>query len=251
VAFSVRTLAATYYDGHHIAPHAHPWGQLIYAAEGVMRVSAGAHMWVVPPARAVWAPPGVAHEIHAQGTFKMRTLYLEPAISNVLPGDCIALEVSPLLRELVLHIVQLQMLDGANVGHTHLIGVLLDRLRAAETLPLSIRMPTDRRALAVAVRLQRDPTDTADLAELAAAAGASVRTLQRVFLIETGLGFAQWRQRLRLLHAVAKLSMGATVTEAGQQAGYANTSAFIAAFRKQLGQTPMRYRDLKPSRAPS
>jgi AraC-like DNA-binding protein len=246
MAFAVRTLAATYYEGHHIAPHAHPWGQLIYAAEGVMRVSAGQHMWIVPPARAVWAPPGVAHEIRAQGTFKMRTLYLEPALSNVLTAECRALEVSALLRELVLHIVDLQMLETANVGHTHLIGVLLDRLRAAETLPLSIRMPTDRRALTVAQRLQRDPADTADLNELAAAAGASVRTLQRVFLIETGLGFTQWRQRLRLLQAVTQLSTGASVTQAGSEAGYTSTSAFIAAFRKQLGQTPLRYRDGAP-----
>ena len=246
MAFAVRTLAATYYEGHHIAPHAHPWGQLVYAAEGVMRVSAGQHMWIVPPARAVWAPPGVTHEIRAQGTFKMRTLYLEPALSNVLPAECRALEVSALLRELVLHIVELQMLETGNVGHTHLIGVLLDRLRAAETLPLSIRMPTDRRALAVAQRLQRDPAEPTDLDELAAAAGASVRTLQRVFLIETGLGFAQWRQRLRLLQAVTKLSTGASVTQAGSEAGYTSTSAFIAAFRKQLGQTPLRYRDGAP-----
>ena len=132
MALAVRSLAVTYYEGHHIAPHAHPWGQLIYAAEGVMRVSAGEHMWVVPPARAIWAPPNVTHEIRAQGTFKMRTLYLEPDISKVLPAECRALEVSPLLRELVLHIVQLQMLERDDVGHTHLIGVLLDRLRAAE-----------------------------------------------------------------------------------------------------------------------
>ena len=246
MAFAVRTLAATYYEGHHIAPHAHPWGQLVYAAEGVMRVSAGQHMWIVPPARAVWAPPGVTHEIRAQGTFKMRTVYLEPALSNLLPAECRALEVNALLRELVLHIVELQMLETGNVGHTHLIGVFLDRLRAAETLPLSIRMPTDRRALAVAQRLQRDPAEPADLNELAAAAGASVRTLQRVFLVETGLGFAQWRQRLRLLQAVTKLSTGASVTQAGSEAGYTSTSAFIAAFRKQLGQTPLRYRDGAP-----
>jgi len=32
------------------------------------------------------------------------------------------------------------------------------------------------------------------------------------------------------------------VTEAGLEAGYASTSAFIAAFRKQLGRTPARMR---------
>jgi AraC-like DNA-binding protein len=66
--------------------------------------------------------------------------------------------------------------------------------------------------------------------------------VQRIFQSETGLRFAQWRQRLRLLHAVTLLGNGCSVTRAGQESGYASTSAFVAAFRKQLGETPMRYR---------
>jgi len=31
------------------------------------------------------------------------------------------------------------------------------------------------------------------------------------------------------------------VTAAGAQAGYASTSAFIAAFKQQIGETPARY----------
>jgi AraC-like DNA-binding protein len=242
MALDVRTLAATYYDGHHIELHSHPWGQLIYAAEGVMRVHANEQVWIVPPARAVWAPPRVAHEIWAQGNFKMRTLYLAPTLTDALASECRAVEVSPLLRELVLRIVELRMLDNTNAAHTNLIGVLVDELRTTQALPLSIRMPTDRRALAVARRLQRNPSDRAELAALASGSGASARTLQRLFQDETGLRFAEWRQRIRLLHAVTVLGTGASVTQAGEEAGYASTSAFIAAFRKHLGQTPMRYR---------
>ena len=54
--------------------------------------------------------------------------------------------------------------------------------------------------------------------------------------------FAEWRQRLRLLQAVALLGDGASVTEAGAEAGFASTSAFIAAFRQQIGHTPARYK---------
>jgi len=242
MALDVRTAAATYFDGHHIEQHSHSWGQLIYAAEGVMRVHVAEHVWIVPPARAVWAPPRVEHEIFAQGTFKMRTLYVAPARARSLPEECRALEVSALLRELVLRIVDLNMLDSTNDVHERLIGVLLDELANAGTLPLSIRMPTDRRALAVAVRLQRTPADRAELAELANGSGASTRTLQRLFHEETGLRFTEWRQRIRLLHAVTVLGTGATVTRAGEAAGYASTSAFIAAFRKHLGRTPLQYR---------
>jgi len=35
VSFLVRTLATTFFDGHHLEPHAHAWGQLIFAATGV------------------------------------------------------------------------------------------------------------------------------------------------------------------------------------------------------------------------
>jgi AraC-like DNA-binding protein len=242
MALHVRTAASTYFDGHHIEPHSHTWGQLIYAAEGVMRVHAGGYVWIVPPARAVWAPPGIEHEIWAQGTFKMRTLYLAPTLAEGLPPECRALEVSSLLRELVLRIVELNMLDSEKDVHRHLIGVLLDELVNAQTLPLTIRMPTDRRALAVAMRLQQDPADRSELAALANGSGASTRTLQRLFHVETGLRFTEWRQRIRLLHAVTVLGTGASVTRAGEEAGYASTSAFIAAFRKHLGQTPLQYR---------
>jgi AraC-like DNA-binding protein len=84
--------------------------------------------------------------------------------------------------------------------------------------------------------------DSAELSVIAKNSGASTRTLQRLFLDETGLGFSEWRQRLRLLHAAALLGSGASVTEAGLDAGYTSASAFIAAFRKQMGRTPARMR---------
>jgi AraC-like DNA-binding protein len=239
----VRTLATTYYSGYHIEPHAHPWGQLIYASEGVMRVGASDRLWLVPPARALWAPAAERHEIWAQGTFSMRTLYLAPRIAALLPAQCQAIEVSPLLRELVLHIVGVGALDTSQADHRRLIGVLIDLLLTTEVLPLSVPMPHDQRARAVAERLRANPSDPAEIGALARFAGASSRTLQRLFATETGLRFAEWRRRLRLLHAAAVLSTGASVTEAGLDAGYQSTSAFIAAFHRQLGDTPLRYRN--------
>ena len=69
---------------------------------------------------------------------------------------------------------------------------------------------------------------------------------QREFLEETGMRFVEWRQRLRLIHAIIALENGASVTAAGTGAGYASTSAFIAAFRAQTGETPAKFRRLKP-----
>jgi AraC-like DNA-binding protein len=235
---AVRCLAATYYGGFHIKPHRHHWGQLIYAATGVMRVRAVGMLWIVPPARAVWVPAGTEHEIHGLGDFAMRTLYFTGALNSELPGECCALDVAPLLRELVLELVERCPIDGADAPSMRLTEVAIDRISAAPDLPLQLPLPRDPRALRLAETLQKNPSSQTGLAELARAAGASARTIQRLFLAETGLPFAQWRQRLRLLHGATVLGAGKSVTEAGLEAGYSGTSAFTAAFRRHFGFTP-------------
>lgn len=234
----IRSLAATYYHGHHIEAHVHPWGQLVYSVTGVMRVTLQQMFWIVPPARAVWVPPNVRHEIHAQGDYSMRTVYLAPALSDRLPTAGAALHVTPLLRELVLRIVTIGMLDDTQRVHEGLLQVLLDELRVAQMLPVSLTLPRDRRALAVVERLRSDPAGRLELAQIAEGSGASPRTLQRLFRDETGLRFTEWRRRLRLLHAMELLSEGASITVAGIEAGYDSTSAFVAAFRREMGFTP-------------
>jgi AraC-like DNA-binding protein len=238
MAIAIRCLAATYYDGFHIRPHRHHWGQLIYAGSGVMRVRADGRLWIVPPARAVWVPAGAEHEIQGLGDFAMRTLYFPGEMTGALPGECSAIEVTPLLRELVLEAVELCPIDEDDVAAMRLAEVTVDRIAAATELPLQLPFPFDPRAVRLAERLREDPACELELGELACEAGASARTIQRLFLAETGLRFAEWRQRLRLMHGASLLGTGSSVTEAGLEAGYSSTSAFIAAFRKQFGTTP-------------
>jgi len=203
-----------------------------------MRVRAAGKLWIVPPARAVWVPAGAEHEIHGLGDFAMRTLYFPTEMTAELPCECEALDVTPLLRELVLEAVEQCPIDAEDAAGMRLAQVVVDRIAEARTLPLQLPLPTDPRALRLVERLQADPAGEAELPELARDAGASARTIQRLFLAETGLAFSHWRQRLRLLHAAAALGGGMSVTEAGLAAGYAGTSAFIAAFRRHFGVTP-------------
>jgi AraC-like DNA-binding protein len=79
------------------------------------------------------------------------------------------------------------------------------------------------------------------LASVARTAGASPRTLQRLFAAETGLTFEKWRQRARLIRSVELLSEGRKVTRVALDVGYDSASAFIAMFRRELGATPRRY----------
>lgn len=240
--FAVRGLAVNYRDGHRLDRHAHPWAQLVYAATGVMRVATPDATWLVPSSRAIWVPGGTQHDITMRGGVAMRTLYLAPTSGEEGLRHCRAIEVSPLLRELILHIVGIGMLDVADPRHARLEGLLVDLLAAGETAPLGLPLPQDARARAFAGRLLEDPADTTPLAGLAAGSGASLRTLQRLFLSQTGLSLEAWRTRVRMQQAVVSLSAGASVTEAALDAGYQGASAFIAAFRRSFGTTPARYR---------
>ena len=105
-------------------------------------------------------------------------------------------------------------------------------------MPLTLTLPADRRALRIADAILGDPAGSGTLDALAARSGGSLRTIQRLFLDETGVPLSEWRQVARLMEAAALLLDGKSVTDAALAAGYAGTSAFIHAFRRKFGQTP-------------
>jgi AraC-like DNA-binding protein len=228
----------TFSDGHVMDAHSHRWGQLIYAATGTMRVLADDALWLVPQGRALWAPPAVRHAITMRGSVAMRTIYIPPERADSLPEHTQAIEVDALLRELILHIAPMRLLREDVKEHERLASLFLDRLSRAGRSMFMVPMPRDASLRELAEKLRDDPARNSALPSLAKAAGMSARTLQRRFREETGLRFVEWRQRLKLMQAITVLGAGASVTEAGAAAGYANTSAFIAAFRAHMGETP-------------
>jgi AraC-like DNA-binding protein len=237
----VRTLAAGYSSGTVLEHHSHDWAQLVYACEGVMSVQTDAGTWVVPAHRGVWIPAGIGHAIAMSGWVSMRTLYLAPSLVGALPRRCCVLAVPPLLHELILHTVAQGALRRGIPEQRRLVDFLLDQLRALPTMPLELPMPRDARALRLARRWQESPGAPAPLDQLARSAGASRRTLERLFQRETGMSLGRWRQQARLLHAMRLLARGEAVTTTALEVGYESPSAFIAAFTQVLGTTPGRY----------
>ena len=150
------------------------------------------------------------------------------------------LVVGRLLREVIIALAEGQTLDPEDRADLHRIA--LRRLTPTPTLQHYLPAPADPRLRDVAAILANDPADGRTLAELGRAAGASERTLSRLFRRDTGMTFPQWRAQLRLQHAIILLAAGGTVTGAATASGYTNASAFIAAFRDAFGITPAAYR---------
>jgi AraC-like DNA-binding protein len=141
----------------------------------------------------------------------------------------------------VLHISRIGALDRRKPEQARLVGVLFDQLAAAEDVALELRSPRDPRArkLAELVTEALDCTsEQPSLGTLARKAGASLRTIERCFLVETGIPVGEWRRRTRLFHALRRLEAGGAVTEVALEVGYATTSAFSAAFTREFGRSP-------------
>jgi len=237
----VASISADLPHGHVIPQHSHPEDQLLFASTGVMTLRTNQGVWVVPPMRALWIPAETLHTVSMSGRVAMRTLYFLPKLSRRLPAKCLVMNVSALLKELILHACTFAKLRKKVAAERRIIEVLLDQLRAVASVPLQLPHPSDSRAKRVMHTLLTNPGDQRTLEKLCRDCGASKRTIQRLFLEETRMTFAKWRQQLRLLHGMQLLAAGEKVTAAALDAGYSSTSAFIAMFHKQLGTTPSRY----------
>jgi hypothetical protein len=102
-AAQVTALACEYPAGHTLRWDFHEWDQLVYASRGVTTLRTGDGVWVVPTHRAVWIPVGILHSIGMSGAVAMRTLYVRPGLAKIRSQACCVVNISPLLRELILH----------------------------------------------------------------------------------------------------------------------------------------------------
>lgn len=236
----ITTLARDYAAGHVVPLHFHDRDQLVYASSGVMTVRASESTWVVPTQRAVWIPATLPHTITMSGMVSMRTLYLRPRLAKTLPRTCCVVNVSPLLKELILCACTFAGLSRRIERERHLIDLVMDQLRIIQTVSLQLPNPADPGALRVAGALLADPGDQRTLKQICKAIGAGKRTIERRFQAETGMTFGKWRQQLRLMHGMRLLADGAKVTHAALEAGYSTPSAFIFMVRKTWGITPAR-----------
>ncbi len=235
---SISTLSYEYPRGSHVQEHAHGSGQLIYAVSGVMQVFSGRGVWLIPPHFAIWIPARTVHSIRMPGAVSMRTLYIRRALATGLPAACTVLHVTPLLRELIVETVRLKQMGMRNRLHCALRDLLLSNLAAASPMPTSVSLPTDPRAQAIAAAIMGNPGDRKSLVAVCASAGASVRTIERVFRREVGSNFEFWRRQVRLMKAVELLVAGRSVKEVSFALGYHQPAAFVEMFRGVLGATP-------------
>jgi AraC-like DNA-binding protein len=243
--FIVRTMLASCAPGLRTTSPTLGWHRLVAASHGVILARTPDGQWSAPARNAVWVPAGVRAELETCVETSLRVFYIRDSRaawcrSGVVRGSR-TITVGPLLREVLARIAEVSALDRRVDWHAALARLLLHEVRRGAIAPQELIWPRDARAARVAAVVQADPADQRRLRELCAGRGVSVRTVQRLFPLETGLTFEAWRTRVRFLHATRLLAEGRKVGDAAASCGYRSPSAFVTAFSRFAGMTPGRF----------
>jgi AraC-like DNA-binding protein len=228
-------------DGIAGAMHKHTRAQLIHAAEGVLVVTTELGSFVVPPQRAVWVTAGERHRVEARQRVTLATLYFATDRVVGLPTSTAVIHVSSLLGALIREAVGYPWNWATGSPEARLVRVLVDQLRTAEVAPLTLPRPRDRRVARACAAIADDPSLDHRLDDLARVARTSPRQLGRLFVQETGMSPAAYREQLRLLRGLERIGAGESILAVALDLGYASASSFGVMFKRALGTSPGRY----------
>jgi AraC-like DNA-binding protein len=238
LARAIVTRRSSYADGHHIKPHWHARAQFVFAVAGTMRVRTPRRAWIVPPTRALWVPAHTVHEVQMHGVVEMRSLYVDGAAGAGMPATCVVLNVTSLLRELIVRAVALPERYDEAGDDGLLMRLLMAEVRQLSPCALDLPLPESPDLTQLCERIIADLSTRRPCARDAGDLKISSRTLYRRFLRETGITFARWKQQARLLESIRRLAEGAPVTSVAIDLGYESPSAFSTMFRRSLGIAP-------------
>lgn len=240
-AAAVVVAKSRYSPGFRSEWHHNSKAQLIYPSRGVMTLHTQAGSWVVPPLRACWLPALEEHRVETSGRLEMHSVYCEGAVLQQLPARSGIVQVSSLLRELILAMQEVTLERRTAEPVSRMALVLADQITLLRSQLLFAPPVLSERLRRIGDALKSDPADSRTLQDWSLELATSTRTLARAFERETHMTFVAYRRQIQLHAAIEKLAKGDAVTSIAYDLGLSSASAFIAMFRKATGTTPKRY----------
>ena len=220
--------------------HAHATHQLIWNEYGASTATVAPRTWTITPTIGLWIPGGTLHSGWTPASTRQRSAQFDPASFPSISAGPSTVQISPLLG-LLLDRLSLGELDDESRATTE--AMVLDVIRPAPR-ELLLRVPESATVAPIVAAIRTNPADPTTLAQWADRLGISTRTITRIFIAETGLGFARWVTIARAQHAITLLAQGESLDEIAERTGFSSASAFGAAFRRSTGMTPGQFRAL-------
>lgn len=222
--------------------HTHNQVQLFWVNRGIVVVETEHVRWSVASGCVGFIPAQLSHRTDVVTGIDGFALYCSV---NVIGHDLSSpklVQSNRLMQALLMRIKSFSE-PSLSAEQIRLLMVLIDEIRLTESTLFQLPLPKDKRARQLAYQLLDEPQLSTPVVELAPRFGLSPRTLSRLFLFQTGIGFSVWRTQARLLFALKLLEQNLSITRVAQECGYQTTSRFITVFKSHFGVTPKQYRE--------
>ena len=233
--------------GRDLGWHTHDFGQFFSAIRGSMYVGTRDRVLLLNPAMAVWIPPDVEHWLRYVSSNKIIYVDVNRAEAERLGTEPRIVQMTPLLQALMGVVPDSQSSGLAKPHEAALYELLFHEIVAARDIPLSVAMPRDKRISGLAQAALDDPGSIASVDEWLVGASASRKTIERLFITETGMPPSRWLRQIRILHAVSQLAAGKKISSVALDLGYQSPSAFTYMFRSAIGLSPRAFRRTEKS----
>ncbi|MFZ4831584.1 AraC family transcriptional regulator [Rouxiella sp. Mn2063] len=223
------------------AEHCHNWSQIICIKSGVMSMTVAGQRYLAPSELAIWIPAGIKHSSHNRKSTRFCALDISAELSLGLPVEPCILTPTPIFNAIADDCFARNMHEPQTEADLRLCQVLLDQILLSPCQSNYLPGSEDKLLAPILEALEKEPANNMPLAQWASQIYTTERTLARRFQQQLGMGFSEWRQRLRFLYAISLLEQGKTVQQVALDVGYSSSSAFIAMFVQLSGTTPQRY----------
>lgn len=217
---------------------------LLFASSGTFILEVLDRQWLLPPQRAALIPRGTEISVRSRGSATSSSVLFAEGEVHALK-EMRVFAMSELARQMTARAMRWGDSSSPDDVKARFYRALADVVVELSLEQQNSWLPRARsRNVQAAIdyaiaHLDRD----VPLSELAQVAVLSERTLSRRFKDELGLGWADFRNRARMIGAMDLLADKATqVTEVAFTVGFDSTSSFIRAFQRFTGQTPNSYR---------
>lgn len=224
-----------------LARHRHHRVQLLVPTRGEVCCHVEDRFWIVPAHAALWIPSQFLHGSRVSDLSDVYYVYVEPDLVLDMPSSCCILTLTPLVEELIRFIADADQQELTDGVYPHAIQVLLSQLRILSVTEASFTLPDNSKLRRVAQAIMKEPAERRSVAAWAESLSMAERSFERFVLNETGMTFGRWRQQLQISIALRLLADDEPVHSVALSLGYESTSAFIAMFRKHMGNPPGRY----------
>lgn len=212
-------------------PHAHEVAELVWVLAGVVNINVAGTIHVVRPGWGLLIPAGVQHDAQVMSSARIGMTFLRDDAT----AQPTSVRMNRALTEMLQHLNETPMPEDERIRAQR---VCQDMIRSSHLHHGGVVVPTDPRIRNIARAILADPADDRSLEQWSILTGSSVSTISRTFAETADMSFARWRRQVRVNAAMSFLADGVSVAVAGRRVGYHSPSAFVTAFRQEIGRTP-------------